>query len=126
MTQRTKYIAEYLINSSPEFLFSYISTPSGLAIWFADDVTLNGDIYTFKWEGSEERAKFLSKRYGKSVRFQWIDRPDPEVFTFEIVVDELTNDVALVISDYENEDDVDGSRAIYDVCVERLRHTIGG
>lgn len=126
MAERVKYTLEYIFNSSPEFLYSYISTASGLAIWFADDVQINGDVYTFIWEGSEEKAKLLSKRINKYVKFQWLDRDSSEYFAFEIDRDDLTGDVALVITDFENSDELHEAQMIYDVSIDRLRQTIGG
>jgi uncharacterized protein YndB with AHSA1/START domain len=126
MRERKKFTLEYPVNASPEFLYSYISTASGLATWFADDVNVDGDIYTFIWEGSEERAKLLSKRMNKYVKFQWIDRGENEFFSFEIDQDELTGDVALVITDFEYPDEIKGTTMIYDVSIDKLRGTIGG
>lgn len=126
MAERKKYILEYPINSSPEFLYTYISTASGLTAWFADNVMVDGDIFTFVWEGSEERAKLVNKRMNKYVKFQWLERPENEYFTFEIDQDELTGDVALIITDFEYADEIKGATMIYDVSVERLRGTIGG
>src|ERR1700727_12232 len=80
MSERKKFQIEYQINSSQEFLYTYTKTPSGLAAWFADDVSVDGDIYTFMWEGSEEKAKMLSKRASKFAKFQWLDKPENEYF----------------------------------------------
>ena len=126
MAERIKFQLEYQINSSPEFLFTYISSPSGLAEWFADNVNVNGDYYTFMWEGSEEKAKLLSKRTNKFVKFQWVDRPDGEYFLFEIEQDELTGDVAMIVTDFEYPSEIKGTSMIYDVSIDKLRQTIGG
>ena len=126
MAERKRFTLEYPINSSPEFLYTYISTASGLAAWFADDVTIDGDIFTFIWEGSEERAKLVNKRNNKYVKFQWLDRGPDEYFTFEIDQDDLTGDVALVINDFEYPDEIKGTTMIYDVSVDKLKQTIGG
>jgi uncharacterized protein YndB with AHSA1/START domain len=126
MAERRKFQLEYQINASPEFLFTYISSPSGLSEWFADNVNVNGDIYSFSWEGSEEKAKLLSKRTNKFVKFQWMDRPENEYFLFEIEQDELTGDVALIVTDFEYESEIRGTTMIYDVSIDKLRQTIGG
>ena len=47
---------EYIIKTSPTILFNCLSTPSGLSEWFADDVNIKNDRYTFFWDGSEETA----------------------------------------------------------------------
>ena len=98
MTTRAKFTAEFILNVSPDFLYNYLSTPSGLATWFADDVNINGDILTFYWEGSEERARMTSKRQGKHVKFQWVDRPNNETLAFEINQDDLDSEVAFDIA----------------------------
>jgi uncharacterized protein YndB with AHSA1/START domain len=126
MAERKKFQLEYQINASPEFLYTYISSPSGLSEWFADDVNVNGDIYTFIWEGSEEKAKLLSKRTNKFVKFQWLDRPETEYFIFEIEQDELTGDVAMIVTDFEYDSEIRGTTMIYDVSIDKLRQTIGG
>ena len=126
MAERVKFQLEYQINSSPEFLYTYINTPSGLAGWFADNVDVDGDMYTFIWEGSEEQARLLGKRANKFVKFQWVDRPENEYFLFEIEQDELTNDVALIITDFEYPEEIKGTSMIYNVSIDRLRETIGG
>jgi len=124
-TERKKFAFEYIINASPEFLYTYISTASGLAGWFADDVKINGDIYTFMWEGSEEKARLVNKRMNKFVKFQWLAR-EGEYMTIEINMDDLTGDVALVITDFENENELHEARMIYDVSLDRLKQMIGG
>lgn len=125
MSERKRYSIEFPINSSPEFLYNYISTPSGLAAWFADDVNLDGDTFTFIWDGSEEKARMVNKRVNKFVRFSWLDREE-ENFTFEIQQDELTGDVALIVTDFEEPKEQDAAKMIYEVAIERLRQTIGG
>ncbi len=124
-TERKKFAFEYIINASPEFLYTYISTASGLAGWFADDVKINGDVYTFMWEGSEEKARLVNKRMNKFVKFQWLGREN-EYMTIEVNMDDLTGDVALVITDFENENELHEARMIYDVSLDRLKQMIGG
>jgi hypothetical protein len=38
MDLKVRYEIEFPINSSPQLLYQYISTPSGLSEWFADNV----------------------------------------------------------------------------------------
>ena len=123
---REKFTMEFMIKSSPEFLYTYISAPSNLSEWFADDVRINGDIFTFEWEGSEEKARLLGKRMNKFVKFQWLDKSPEEYFSFEIDQDDLTGDVALIVTDFEEEGDISEAQMIYNVSVDKLRQTIGG
>jgi len=34
----TKFEIEFVVHASPSLLFNYISTPSGLSEWYADNV----------------------------------------------------------------------------------------
>ena len=38
MSDKIKFELEFPIQASPQLLFQYISTPSGLSEWFADNV----------------------------------------------------------------------------------------
>ena len=52
---KTKFDIEYPITASPQLLYQYISTPSGLTEWFADDVNSRENFFTFIWGDSEEK-----------------------------------------------------------------------
>ena len=73
MTEKEKFTKEYFMRSSPNVLFNYISAPSALAEWFADNVVNKDGIFTFTWEGADEVAKMLNKKKEESIRFQWED-----------------------------------------------------
>jgi uncharacterized protein YndB with AHSA1/START domain len=73
---KKKYELEYTINSSPRVLFNRLSTPGGLAEWFADDVNLRGEVYTFFWDKSEQKAEVLQKKDNKYIRFHWLNEED--------------------------------------------------
>jgi uncharacterized protein YndB with AHSA1/START domain len=99
---------EFTLNTSPSLLFNRLSTPSGLAEWFADDVNLSGKIFTFIWDGTELQAELLEKKENKTIKFRWLkDGANPKnFFAFRIIVHEMTGDVALQITEQldENED----------------------
>ena len=62
MSVKIKYELEFPIQSSPQLLYQYISTPSGLSEWFADNVNSRGEFFTFIWNDSEERAKLAESK----------------------------------------------------------------
>ena len=99
---------EYIIKTSPNILFNCLSTPSGLSEWFADDVNIKNDRYTFFWDGSEETATLKTVRKSESVKFQWEDDEDEDYF-FEMTIriDDLTKDVALLVTDFAEEGEED-------------------
>ena len=73
MCDKTKFEIEFVIQSSPQLLYNYISTPSGLSEWFADNVNSRGEIFTFIWDGAEEEAKLLKRKSDEFVRFTWVE-----------------------------------------------------
>lgn len=128
MSEKIKYSLEIEIKSSIKVLYNMISTPSGLSEWFADDVNIKNGNYTFFWSNSSEEAKLLAKRKGESVRFQWLeDYEDGEKTYFELLikVDELTNDVALIITDFADEDEIEEAQQLWENQVNDLKKTIG-
>lgn len=122
----TKFELEYLVRTSVKVLYPRLSTPAGLSDWFADNVDMKGDIYTFFWEGSEQSAKVLFKRRDKAIRFRWLEDEGEEVyFEFKIRVDELTNEVALIITDFADDDEIDDATDLWDKQIDRFRKNLG-
>ena len=124
--EKIKVELEYIINTSPNILFTCLSTPSGLSEWFANDVNIKDETYTFFWDRSEESANLMkSKR--DSIRFQWED-DEGEDYYFEmaIKIDDLTKDVALIITDFAEEDEVDEVTLMWDNSINKLKQAIGG
>ncbi|MBP6072450.1 MAG: SRPBCC domain-containing protein [Flavobacterium sp.] len=128
MSSKVRYEIEFPINSSPQLLYQYISTPSGLQEWFADNVNSRGEIFTFQWDDSQENAKLVSKKAGEKVKFKWLDsdKKDTEYF-FEIRIleDEITKDVSLMIVDFSEPDEVQESIQLWENQVSDLKHVIG-
>lgn len=121
-----KFELEYVLNTSVRVLYPRLVTPSGLSDWFADNVDINGDVYTFYWEGSEQSANVLFKRREKGVRFRWVEDEGEEVyFEFKIHVDELTNELALIIIDFADEDDVDDAKDLWDKQIDKMKRNLG-
>ncbi|SMO84614.1 START-like domain-containing protein [Solitalea koreensis] len=125
MIAKKKYNLEYEIRSSPKILFNFISTPNGLAQWFADDVNVRDDMYTFIWDGEKIRAKLLGIKDNRSVKFKWEDDEPYCYFELEIIQDELTGDVALSITDFTTEDEKVEKQLIWDNQVDNLLNVIG-
>lgn len=121
---KEKLVLEYTINSSPKVLFSRLSTPGGLAEWFADDVLLRGGVYSFLWDGGEQKAEVVHKKENKSIRFKWVDEPEA-YFEFKIDIDEITKDVALVVTDIIDADEVEDTTELWNSQVSELKHVIG-
>ncbi|EAP86286.1 START-like domain-containing protein [Croceibacter atlanticus] len=129
MEDRIKYEMEFVIQSSPSLLYNYLSTPSGLSEWYADNVNSRGELFTFIWEGSEEQAKLLSKKTDERVKFRWMDDVDNEesyFFELRIQVDEITKDVSLMITDFaDDEDEVEEGKMLWENMVSNLKQVLG-
>ncbi|MCB0398058.1 MAG: SRPBCC domain-containing protein [Winogradskyella sp.] len=128
MDDKEKYEMEFVIQASPTLIYQYISTPSGLSEWFADNVNSRGELFTFIWDGSEEQAKLLTKKSGERVKFRWLsDEEDGASYYFEIriQVDEITKDVSLMITDFAEEDEIDEGKMLWDNQISSLKQVLG-
>jgi len=123
-----KLILEFGLKTSTKVLYDMLSTPSGLTRWFAEDVNINRDgTYSFIWEGTEEIAEMVSKKRDEFVKFKWAeDEEKSTYFEFRIHVDAMTNDVALLITDFCDEGEEQETSALWSKQVETLRQNIGG
>ena len=126
MSELIKFELEYPIHSSINILYKRLFTPSGLSEWFADDVHIRNDVYTFFWDGSEQSAKLVKKKENQFVRFHWLENDYESYFEFAIQIDDLTNDVSLIITDFaEDEDEKEENTLLWDTQVENLKHALG-
>jgi len=125
--RKIKYELEYIVNTSPNILFTCITTPSGLSEWFADDVNIKDDRFTFFWDGDEEVAKLMQQKKGDSIRFQWED-DEGEDYYFELLIniDPLTKEVALLVTDFAEEGELEGAKLLWDNMAAKLKQVIGG
>lgn len=126
MEEKIKFEMEFPIQASPALLYQYISTPSGLSEWFSDNVNSRGEMFTFIWEGSEEKAKLLSKKGGERVKFKWLeDEDEPYFFEIRIQVDEITKDVSIMITDFAEEDEIDEAKMLWENMISNLKQVLG-
>lgn len=117
---------EFPVHSSVKILFNQISSPSGLSEWFADNVNLKGKNYTFFWDGDEQEAEFISKKNNQGIKFRWLDEPADTYFELKIVVDDITQDVSLIVTDFaEDEEDEEEAKLLWEKQIEKLRQSIG-
>lgn len=126
MEEKIRYEMEFPIQASPSLLYNYISTPSGLSEWYADNVNSRGELFTFIWEGSEENAKLLSKKSGERVKFRWVsDEDTPYFFEIRIQVDDITKDVSIMITDFSEDGEIDEGRMLWENMISNLKQVLG-
>ena len=128
MNTKVKYELEFQLNSSPQLLYQYISNPSGLSEWFADNVNSRGEFFTFIWDGSEEKARLTARKSDEKVKFRWIDEDNKDTdyfFELRILEDEITKDVSLMVTDFAFEEDFDEVKLLWESQISDLKHVIG-
>ena len=126
MSIKKSFSIEYDFHASPQLLFQYLSTPSGLSEWFADNVNLSDKNYTFFWDGDEQEAELLSKKNNQSIKFRWLDEPSDTFFELKIIVDDITQDISLIVTDFaEDEEDEEEAKLLWEKQIEKLRQSIG-
>lgn len=128
MESKVKFEIEYPIHASPSMLFQYISSASSLSEWFADNVNSRGIIFSFFWDGAEEKAELLSSKSNSYVKFKWLDGSEDQdkcYFEIRILVDEITKDVSLIVTDFAYEDEVDENKMLWDNQISDLKQVIG-
>ena len=128
MEEKIKFEMEFPIHSSPQLLYQYISTPSGLSEWFADNVNSRGEFFTFIWNDSEEQAKLLSKKNDERINFRWLtddENDDAYYFEIRIQVDEITKDVSIIVTDFIDEDEIEEAKMLWENQISDLKQVLG-
>lgn len=125
---KEKYELEYLLKTSVKVLDNMISTPSGLSEWFADDVNIKDDVYTFFWDGSEEDARLISKKNNSKVKWQWTEDEEDGIesyFELRYEVDPMTKSVILTITDFAEEDEMEEAQRLWEQQISDLKRVLG-
>ena len=126
MTDRIQFEMEFPIQVSQRLLYQYISTPSGLSEWFAENVNSRGENFIFIWDDSEESANLVSKKMPEKIRFQWMDDKDTDYyFELRIQFDEITKDVSLIVTDFAEDGEVEESKMLWTNQVSDLKKVLG-
>jgi uncharacterized protein YndB with AHSA1/START domain len=124
--EKVKYTIENSFRTSIKLLYNRISTADGLTEWFADDVNIKDDNYIFIWDGEEQVAKIIQKKDNSHIRFHWLDdEEDDSYFEFRIEVDALTEDVALMVTDFAYEDEKDDNIGLWEAQIDDLHSVLG-
>ncbi len=123
---KVKFEIEYPLRTTESVLFKRFSTASGLAEWFADNVKQDADIFTFVWERSEQKAIQVENDKQQKVSYRWLDADrEDEFFSFFLNTDEITNSLALIITDFAEEDEVDETIELWDKQISVLKRKLG-
>ncbi|MDG0974087.1 MAG: START-like domain-containing protein [Crocinitomicaceae bacterium] len=128
MTEKIKFEQEYIFKTSPKVLTNLLMTPSGLSEWFADDVDIKDDIFTFYWNGSEESARLLSKKNNEFIKFRWLEDEEEGIDSYvemRYTVDPMTKEVVFNLTSFATEDEMEEVQLYWENAIGDLRRMIG-
>lgn len=125
--KKNKVSLEYELNSPPSILFQRLSTPHGLSEWFADDVNISGNIFTFIWDDDIKKAELVENKRNKLVKFKWLDGSSSSChFSFELIRDEMTGVLALhVTEDIAENNEADDTITLWNHQIGELKRVLG-
>jgi hypothetical protein len=126
MSKKQLFTVEFPVRCSPQILYEFLSTPSGLQEWFADKVDEWDGVLSFSWNGgTPDKAKVLEKEQDKFVRYKWLHSDKNEYFEFRIAKTEISNQTILVISDFADKTDIKDQTQLWKYQVKDLIHRLG-
>lgn len=117
---------EYIFKASPAILYKFLTSPACLVRWFAEGCDINGDTYTFTWDGSDEDAEVVDDVENEKIRFIWEDAEEGEYLEFRMYRSPVTEETVLEITDFTDEKEVDDLRRLWDAQIKNLRQETGG
>ena len=124
---REKIQMEFIFRASPAILYSFLTTPATIVRWFCDEVDIQDDVYTFIWDGSEEKADMIDDIEEERVKFRWHDAEDiDEYLEFNMYKSSITNETVLELTDFCDDDEVDEQKDLWETQMKKLRVEVGG
>ncbi len=128
MSEKIKFEQEYIFKTSPKVLTNLLMTPSGLSEWFADDVDIKDDIFTFYWNGSEESARLISKKNNEFIKFRWLEDEEEGIDSYvemRYTIDPMTKEVVFNLTSFATEDEMEEVQLYWENAIGDLRRMIG-
>jgi hypothetical protein len=125
---KEKFELEYLLKTSLRVLDNMIGSPSGLSEWFADNVTVRDDMYSFEWDGTIEQARLLTRKMNSKMKFKWIEDEENEddyYFEMNIDIDAMTGIASLKVVDFSYPEDIESAKMLWEQQINDLKRIIG-
>ncbi len=123
-----------LTTKSHNIVWEQISSAHGLERWLADHVEEYNGEYTFTWgepwrEQDVRKAQLIEYVKYDHIRLRWEDDEEAgdedSYWEMRIEKSELTNHLNLLITDFADDDDVDGLRILWESNLDRLHRASG-
>lgn len=125
MSKKKQFQLEFIIKSSPNILWDFIYTPSGLANWFADNVDTKQNEYAFTWNGSTDHATMIHMEEHQYVKYRWDYMAKDEFFEFRIRVSEISKEVILVVTDFADPKEIKDQSLLWESQIKSLKQHLG-
>ena len=125
MSKKVMFTLEYPVRCSPAILYEFLRNPSAIQEWFADKVDERDGVFSFSWNGTEEKADLLESEDDKFIRFRWHHMAKDEFFEWRIQKSEVTNQTILVIKDFADKKEIKDQSQLWDYQVKDLFHRLG-
>ena len=127
MSKKQLFTLEFPVRCSPNILFEFLSTASGLQEWFADKVDDWENVFSFSWNGGvPDKAELLDQEADKFIRFKWLHSEKNEYFEFRIEKTEISNQTILIIKDFAEKNEIKDQSRLWEYQIKELFHRVGG
>jgi uncharacterized protein YndB with AHSA1/START domain len=127
MSKKQLFTIEYTVRCSPQILYEFLSTPTGLQEWFADTVDEFESIYSFGWSGgTPDKAELVEFEENHYIRYRWLHSEKNEYFEFRIEKTPVSNQTIFIISDFAEKSEIKDQTQLWDYQVKELLHRLGG
>ena len=122
-----------LTTESPNIIWEQISSAHGLERWLADHVTEEDGVFVFTWgepwtEQDIRQAHVVEAQKFERIRLKWDyedEEDDESYWEMRIEKSDLTHNLNLMITDFAEDDDVDGLKILWESCLDRLHRASG-
>ena len=122
-----------LKTKSPNIIWEQISNAHGLERWLADHVTEEDGIFTFTWgepwtQQDIRKAHLIEYVKYDHIKLKWDyddDMDDDAYWEMRIEKSDLTHLLTLLITDFAEDDDVEGLRILWESNLDRLHRASG-
>lgn len=117
---------EYVFDKvSKNSLWNHLTTPTGLSEWFADNVSIKNNTFTFSWNKMEQDAELIEYVQQSHARFRWLDEDETDYFEFRIHTTEITGAIVLEITDFVEENEREETINLWDSQIKTLKRSLG-
>lgn len=123
---RVQIKMEYIFRASPAILYTFLTTPSCLIRWFCEESDVQGDTFTFTWDGADEVAELIDDIEEERLKFQWEDGEEGEYLEYKMYKSDVTNETILEVYDWCDDDEVDSQRDLWESQIKVLKQECGG